>query len=100
MRFEQEQPETLWLGRARLERDRSTATRATLAPDAARLAIAPAGHPQGYIDCFDLFVADTYAAIARRATPEGLPLFADGARSARIVDAVLASADAGGWVEV
>jgi predicted dehydrogenase len=98
VRFEQEQPETLWLGR----RDGSeTIWRdpAALAPDAARLALTPAGHPQGYLDCFDLFVADSYAAIAG-AAPEGLPTFADGARSARIVDAVLASADAHAWVEL
>jgi hypothetical protein len=30
----------------------------TLGDAAARLAVAPAGHPQGYLDCFDLFVAD------------------------------------------
>jgi predicted dehydrogenase len=98
VRFEQEQPETLWLGRRSgietIYRDPSA-----LAPDAARLALAPAGHPQGYLDCFDLFVADSYAAIGG-AAPEGLPLFADGARSARIIDAVLASAAAGGWVEL
>jgi predicted dehydrogenase len=98
VRFEQEQPETLWLGR-RSAIETVYRDPAALAPDAARLALAPAGHPQGYLDCFDLFVADSYAAIAG-AAPEGLPLFADGARSARIVDAVLASADAGGWVEV
>ena len=98
VRFEQEQPETLWLGARGANRDalpRPVDARARRrAPRAP-----PAGHPQGYIDCFDAFVADTYAAIAG-ATPEGLPLFADGARSARIVDAVLASADAGGWVEI
>jgi predicted dehydrogenase len=98
VRFEQEQPETLWFGRRSgietIYRDPTA-----LASDAARLALAPAGHPQGYLDCFDLFVADSYAAIAG-ATPDGLPTFADGARSARIVDAVLASADAGGWLEL
>jgi predicted dehydrogenase len=98
VRFEQEQPETLWLGR-RAGTETIYRDPATLAPDAARLALAPAGHPQGYLDCFDLFVADSYAAIAG-GIPEGLPLFADGARSARIVDAVLASAEAGGWVEI
>ena len=35
-----------------------------LSPPAARLAVLPAGHPQGYADCFDLFVADVYAAVA------------------------------------
>jgi predicted dehydrogenase len=98
VRFEQERPETLWLGR-RSGTETIWRDPTTLAPDAARLALTPAGHPQGYLDCFDLFVADTYAAIAG-AAPEGLPTFADGARSARIVDAVIASAAAGGWVEV
>jgi predicted dehydrogenase len=98
VRFEQEQPETLWLGR-RSGTETVYRDPGSLAPDAARLALAPAGHPQGYLDCFDLFVADTYAAIAG-AAPDGLPRFADGARSARIVDAVLASADTGGWVEI
>jgi predicted dehydrogenase len=98
VRFEQERPETLWLGRRECS---ETVWRdpTTLGADGARLAIAPAGHPQGYLDCFDLFVADSYAAIAG-AAPDGLPTFADGARSARLIDAVLASASAGGWVEV
>jgi predicted dehydrogenase len=98
VRFEQERPETLWLGR---REGTETVWRdpTTLGPDAARLAIAPAGHPQGYLDCFDLFVADSYTAVAGEA-PDGLPTFADGARSAHLIDAVLASAAAGGWVEV
>jgi len=98
VRFEQERPETLWLGR---REGTETVWRdpTTLGPDAARVAIAPAGHPQGYLDCFDLFVADSYAAIGGDA-PDGLPTFADGARSAHLIDAVLASAAAGGWVDV
>jgi predicted dehydrogenase len=98
VRFEQERPETLWLGR---REGTETVWRdpTTLGPDAGRLAVAPAGHPQGYLDCFDLFVADSYAAVAGEA-PDGLPTFADGARSALLIDAVLASAASGGWVEV
>ena len=99
LRFEQERPETLWVGR---REGTETVWRDPLAldPAAARLATTPAGHPQGYADCFDAFVADTYAAIAG-AEPDGLPSFADGARSARIVDAVMASARAGAtWVDV
>jgi predicted dehydrogenase len=98
VRFEQERPETLWLGR---REGTETAWRdpTTLGEAAARLAVVPAGHPQGYLDCFDLFVADSYAAIAGEA-PDGLPTFADGARSAHLIDAVLASATSGGWVEV
>jgi predicted dehydrogenase len=98
LRFEQERPETLWLGRRErteeLWRDPSS-----LSPLAARHAVVPVGHPQGYLDCFDAFVADTYAAIDG-AHPEALPRFADGVRQASITDAVLASAAAGEWVDV
>ncbi len=98
VRFEQERPETLWVGRRErnetLWRDPSL-----LSPSAARHATVPAGHPQGYLDCFDAFVADAYAAI-EGATPDGLPTFADGARAARITDAVLESSAGGSWVDV
>jgi predicted dehydrogenase len=98
VRFEQERPEPLWIGRR--EGGESVWRDAPqLASDAARLTLAPAGHAQGYLDCFDLFVADTYAAIGG-AEPEGLPTFADGSRSARIVDAVLASTATGDWVDL
>jgi predicted dehydrogenase len=96
--FDQEQPEALWLGR----RDRAETLHrdaAYLSPDAARLTTLPAGHAQGYQDCFDLFVADTYAAIGGEA-PDGLPLIADGVRAASITDAVLASARDRTWIEV
>ena len=99
VRFEQERPETLWVATreaaAEVWRDP-----ARLSAGAARLAITPAGHPQGYAECFDLFVADTYAAIGGEA-PDGLPSFADGERSARVIDAVLRSAAQDGvWTDV
>ncbi|WP_259465702.1 hypothetical protein [Rhodococcus opacus] len=64
-----------------------------------RLSVLPAGHPQGYAQCFDAFVRDTYAAIGG-AVPEGLPTFSDGLRSARIVEAVLASDKDDQWTKV
>jgi predicted dehydrogenase len=97
--FDQEQPEALWCGR----RDTTTILRrdpATLSPEAARLTTLPAGHPQGYVDCFDGFVADFYDAVRTGATVDGLPLFADGLRAARLTEAVLASAAAEEWVDV
>ncbi len=98
VRFEQERPETLWLGRRErnetLWRDPSL-----LSPSAARHATVPAGHPQGYLDCFDAFVSDAYAAIGGE-TPDGLPTFADGARAARITDAVIESSRGGTWIDV
>jgi predicted dehydrogenase len=96
--FDQEAPELLWVGR----REGATLVprdAAHLSPDAARLATLPAGHGQGYHDCFDLFVADAYAAMSG-AAPDGLPLVADGVRAATITDAVLASARSRSWTEV
>ncbi|MFD4421085.1 Gfo/Idh/MocA family protein [Agromyces sp. NPDC058484] len=98
VRFEQERPDRLWLGRVNGSRlvDRDPAA---LAPDAARLSRVPAGHPMGYQDAFNAFVADSYAAI-RGEAPDGLPTFADGLRAVRVTDAVLASAASRDWVEV
>jgi predicted dehydrogenase len=64
----------------------------------------PAGHAQGYAQCFENYVADSYAAVDARAghghLPDGLPTFVDGARAAEICDAMLRSASSGEWVNV
>ena len=99
VRFEQERPEQLWLGE-RGESRMLMRDPATAAPDSARLQRVPAGHPMGYQDAFNAFMADAYAAM-RGAEPEGLPTFADGYRAAILTEAVLASAERGGaWMEV
>ncbi|MGH2953846.1 MAG: Gfo/Idh/MocA family protein [Solirubrobacterales bacterium] len=98
--FDQEQPETLWVGRREgarvVARDFDT-----LDPAAAAYVTLPGGHPQGFHDCFEAFVAETYAAIRDGEIADGLPQVADGLRAARITDAVLRSAhDGAAWVEV
>jgi predicted dehydrogenase len=96
--FDQEQPERLWEGR----RDASrllVRDPETLSPAAARYSRVPAGHPQGYQECFDALVADTAAAI-RGTAPDGLPTFDDGLRAARLVAAVGESTRTRAWVEV
>ncbi|MGH3434907.1 MAG: Gfo/Idh/MocA family protein [Sciscionella sp.] len=99
--FDQELPETLWIGGReqsvivhRGESDRF--------PDVARLSLLPPGHPQGYQDCFNAFVADAYAAARCDSGNggDGLPSFADGARAAAITEAVLRSAAEERWIEV
>jgi predicted dehydrogenase len=97
--FDQEQPEALWCGR----REALTIVRrdpATLSPAAARFAFLPGGHPQGYADCFDAFVADFYAAVRSGTTVDGMPTFSDGLRAALITDAVLTSSREERWVDV
>jgi predicted dehydrogenase len=97
--FDQEQPDSLTvLRRAAAEsvpRDFDT-----LAPEAARYVTLPGGHPQGYQDCFDAFVRESYAAFAGDPVPDGLPRLEDGARAVRITEAVLESSRRGEWVEV
>jgi predicted dehydrogenase len=94
--FDQEEPEQLWIGRRScgqvILRDPNQ-----LQPEAARYAYLPAGHAQGYQDCFNAFVADVYTGICET-LPAGTPLFADGLRAARLCDAVMSSAAAdGAW---
>jgi predicted dehydrogenase len=96
--FNQEEPETLWVGRRDgiqlVPRDPTLLSHA-----AARYATLPSGHPQGYRDCFDGFVADAYAAVDGW-TPEGLPTIADGLRAVRLSDAMLRSSRDETWTGV
>jgi predicted dehydrogenase len=97
--FCQEEPEQLWVGR------RESATLIKRDPEhlsaaAQRYAVLPAGHPQGYADCFDAFVAEVYDAVAGNEPASGLPVFADGLRALRLTDAVLTSAREERWVDV
>lgn len=95
--FDQEQPETLWIGK-RVGSELIPRDPAQLHADAARLCTVPAGHPQGYQDAFNAFVADSYAAIDGE-NPDGLPRFEDGLRAVELTDAVLAAARSGAWKE-
>ena len=96
--FDQEDPETLWLGRRRgsqlLRRNQEE-----LSADAVRLSVLPPGHPLGYQDAFNAFIVDTYAAIIDQA-PDGLPTFDDGLRAVLLTDAVLESATTDAWVTI
>ena len=99
--FDQEQPDVLWAGR-RGPSEIITRDTAHLHAAAAAYVMLPPGHPQGYQDCFDAFVADTYRAIGIGSTDavDGLPTFTDGARAVQITTAVLRSAEAHRWVDV
>ncbi len=98
LQFDQETPETLWVGKRAgsqlLVRDPDALT-----PNAARLSVLPAGHPQGYQDAFNAFVADTYAAV-RGQEFEGLPRFWDGLRAAVLTECVMESSRSAHWIDV
>lgn len=99
MQFDQEHPDELIVGglpaNSVIMRDEKA-----LDPRSARYSLLPPGHPQGYQDCFNLFVADVYEAVRTGAAPDGLPTFADGLRAAMIHAAVVASVSGGTWTEV
>jgi len=95
--FDQENPDELRVGTKAgfLSTQRSD----QISPEAARYSLVPAGHPQGYQDAFNAFVADTYTTVRTGVAPDGLPTFADGHRAALITDAVLRSHQDGAWVD-
>jgi predicted dehydrogenase len=94
--FDQERPETLRVGGAAGD---MVVQRDHLTPAAARYAVLPPGHPQGYQDCFNGFFADVMAGV-RGEDVAGLPSFDDGLRAARITAAVVEAAASGSWVRV
>ena len=94
----QESPDLLWIGG--LESNQIVMRGATEQSDGANaVSFLPAGHPQGYQDCFNQMVRDTYGAITG-SKPQGLPTFEDGLRAAKLTEAVLLSARLEEWVEV
>ncbi|MGW2291544.1 Gfo/Idh/MocA family protein [Streptomyces phaeochromogenes] len=96
--FHQETPESLWIG-GRDSNEVVLRDPARTAAPTRRAAALPAGHPQGYYECFADFVADVYATIGGQRVP-GLPTFEDGLRGAQIAQAVVHSARDGGWVGI
>jgi predicted dehydrogenase len=97
--FDQEQPESLWLG-GRSTSQQLVRAPGVLHPEAERLSVLPAGHPQGYQDAFNAFVADVYSTIRSGERPEGVPTFADGLRAAELTAAVQQSAEQLSWIDV
>ncbi|WP_457948792.1 Gfo/Idh/MocA family protein [Pseudarthrobacter sp. alpha12b] len=97
--FNQERPDTLHVGGTGSSSEIAVGPQTLTTPGGRRYAKLPPGHPQGYQDSFNSFVADVYAAIQGQ-TPEGLPTFRDGLRAALITDAVVTSAAQRSWVDV
>ncbi|GGH98896.1 Gfo/Idh/MocA family protein [Arthrobacter liuii] len=97
--FNQERPDTLHVGRSDSSSEIPVGPQTLTMPGGRRYAKLPPGHPQGYQDSFNAFVADVYAAVHGQ-EPEGLPTFRDGLRSALITDAVVTSAAQQTWVEI
>lgn len=97
--FNQESPNELWIGGLDESRTITSGTAGLRGADARKYALLPAGHPQGYQDSFNAFMADAYRAFVGESVG-GLPTFEDGLRAAAITDAVLLASQTRTWAEV
>ena len=104
LRWLQERQNELWIGRYAQPDAIVAKDPALLAGDARRYAHLPAGHQEAWSDAFFNVIADAYRWIAdggaAKAKPTPLPTFADGYRSARLIEAMLRShAEGGVWTQ-
>jgi predicted dehydrogenase len=97
--FNQERPDTLHIGRTDSSSEVAVGPQTLTTSGGRRYAKLPPGHPQGYQDSFNAFVADAYAAVQGH-EPEGLPTFRDGLRAAHLTRALVTSAAQQRWVDV
>jgi predicted dehydrogenase len=99
LRWEQERPEELWIGRRGAPNELLLKDPEFLTADAAGQAALPGGHPEGWNDTLTKLVASVYRTIADGAEPD-FPTFADGVGAARFVEAALSSHADGCWQPV
>lgn len=107
MRWQQERPDELWVGRRDRPNEALVKDPAVLAPSARKLAALPAGHYEAWSDAFRNLMRRILTPLGEGADPRRLeaeadyPTFATGVGIAAIVDAIAASARAGGrWKTV
>jgi predicted dehydrogenase len=103
--WQQEQPNTLWIGHHAQANTVLARDPALLDASARGYAHLPAGHPEAWADAFRNLIADAYAWIRKGGAPDtkpaALPSFADGYRNSLVIDAMLRSHAAGGvWQDV
>jgi predicted dehydrogenase len=97
--FNQEQPDSFFIGGQSANQIVMHGQETLTAADAKRLSTVPSGHPQGYQEAFNAFVADAYASFQGDAR-DGVPGLVDGLRSSALIEAVLESAATRSWVQV
>jgi predicted dehydrogenase len=97
--WNQERPDELWQGHRDVGNEIFVKDPSLLKPGARSYADLPGGHSEGYDDTFKQVFRRFYASIAQPDAPE-YPQFVDGLRQMKILDAVLASDQKRGWVDV
>jgi len=98
--WSQERPEELWLGHRDAPNQILMKDPSLLDEKARAFADYPGGHAEGYPDTHKQLYRRFYASIADPTLTPDYPLFADGLRQMKILDAELASHKSRAWVSV
>jgi len=98
--WDQERPDELWMGQRNAANQVLLKDPSLLRADARSYADLPGGHSEGYDDTFKQVFRRFYASFEHPAAAPDYPQFRDGLRQLNILQAVLESHAARGWVEV
>jgi predicted dehydrogenase len=98
--WRQERPEELWLGHRDAPNQVLLKDPSLLDAKARAFADYPGGHAEGYPDTFKQLFRRFYASISDPSLTPDYPVFADGLRQMKILDAELASHLAHAWMAV
>jgi predicted dehydrogenase len=98
--WNQERPDELWMGRRDSVSGLALKDPSAMLPTAAAFADLPGGHSEGYDDTFKQLFRRFYHSVLDPSAPIEFPQFADGLRQMRLLDAIGASHQRRGWVDV
>jgi predicted dehydrogenase len=98
--WDQEQPDTLWIGHRNEPNQVIVKDGSLLYPAAAAFADLPGGHSEGYDDSHKQVFKHFYARVADPSAPVDYPTFEDGLRGMILLEKVSESAAKKAWVEL
>lgn len=98
--WNQEQPDTLWIGHRNEPNQVIIKDGSLLYPAAASFADLPGGHSEGYDDSHKQVFKHFYARVADPSTAINYPTFEDGLRGMILLEKVAESAAKRAWVEI
>lgn len=100
LRWSQEEPELLWIGRRGRPSEVLQKDPSLLDPGARRYAHFPAGHGEAYPDGIKNLFANVYRYISDRSRVPEFPTFLEAHRTTRVTEAILQSAREGRWIKI
>jgi predicted dehydrogenase len=98
--FDAQSPEELWIGNRGTANEVLHKDPSLLSPEAAAIAFYPGGHVEGFGETFRGLFQTIYARIEDPSRPIDYPTFADGVRSLKITDAIVASSHTSQWINL